>query len=336
MQRDPYKFRFLIFLGILVWAIACPIIWVSLFYTNFNGDLTRIGQWREADFYPQITQDTYLEKPKIYESLASADILVIGDSFSEGRVWQSFVESPRFSLATLTWSQIGEVCADFVKKIREAGFSGKTIIIESVERLTVESIEKSINCASGKKSIPSASTFRHTSKTNEKKPDGPNLSGQYWVGIKVLFHSAAIRLIKSYYKLHNWKSKGTHVYPIDNGCDFFSNRMCDYGLFYYEDYHRPAPNIETINKIKKIDDNLKDYRVIWLIIPNKSSIYQKATDHSFWERLESSKLGPNLYTMFENKKIKIRDLYKPNDSHLSIDGYRYLSRIVLKELEEEN
>lgn len=73
---------------------------------------------------------------------------------------------------------------------------------------------------------------------------------------------------------------------------------------------------------------VKTYQVTWLIIPNKSSVYHRGVDEKFWQELETKNLGPNLLNNFRKEKYNIKDLYKPNDTHLSNQGYTELGKIT--------
>jgi len=75
-------------------SVMAMIAWSMEFYfEKLYGDLTRMGRFSERDFgwreqRPPIPPELF----KDY-SLADADILIIGDSFSASRIWQTkFIE----------------------------------------------------------------------------------------------------------------------------------------------------------------------------------------------------------------------------------------------------
>jgi hypothetical protein len=75
---------------------------------------------------------------------------------------------------------------------------------------------------------------------------------------------------------------------------------------------------------------------VWVVIPNKSSIYQRKSstevNQTFWKAIEDAKLGPNLFQELNKNKSLIKDLYAPNDSHLSTNGYLLIGNIISQQL----
>jgi len=305
----------------ILFFISIPLVWSSLFFTNYQGDLTRIGKWMDSDFGGQIEQPVISPDLLVSSPINEADVLVIGDSFSESLHWQSVLTQSQIKVSTLLWSQIGEICEDFPQKLQASGFHGNTIIIESIERVAERQFEKSVNCKIGL-DIP-MDTHR-ISKFNPLKYQINlkfNIHGQFIAGLQTIYHSVAIRFSQDYPKLHNYKSKETHIYPLEDGCDYFSNKLCKYGLFFHEDYSQPILGQKSLADIDTLKKRLRSYRTIWVIVPNKSSVYQREISGEFWEDLEKRKLGPNLYLLLQSTKKNIKDLYAPNDTHFSNSAY---------------
>ena len=314
----------------ILFFITIPIVWISLFFSTYQGDLTRIGKWMEADFGWQEPQAVIDPKFLISSNISEADTLVIGDSFSENLHWQSVLTQSGQKVATLTWSQISNICEDFPKQLKASGFKGKTLVIESIERIADRQLKSSANCKIGKPIPP------NTSRTSNPLPENINLipqfsiQGQFIAGLETIFHTVAIRLNTAYINIYNFKSKGTKIYPIENGCNYFSNRLCQFGLFFHEDYEQPVLDAQSIQYLETTNKRLNLYQVIWVIVPNKSSIYQRNRSEQFWVDLNKKKLGPNLYSIMQNKKSDIKDMYAPNDTHLSITGYTLLGNEIKK------
>ena len=312
--------------------IATPIVWTSLFFTNYHGDLTRIGKWTEADFGWQKEQPVIDPKLLVSNSIKDADTLVIGDSFSENLHWQSVLTQAQHKVTTLTWSQIGDICEDFPEKLKASGFKGKTIVIESIERIADRQLKSSANCKVNKP-IP-----QNTARISNSIPATINLSpkfniqGQFVAGLETIVHTAAIRVNPTYTKMHNYRSKGTQIHPIDNGCDYFSNQLCQFGLFFHEDYEQASLSSQTLQYLETINKRLNTYQVTWAIVPNKSSIYQREVSEQFWIDLNKKKLGPNLYNSMQHEKSNIKDMYAPNDTHLSTAGYLFLGQEIQSSL----
>lgn len=319
-------------LFLILFLISTPIVWLALQFTNYQGDLTRIGKWSESLFRSQSAQPTIPKQLLISNSINEADILVIGDSFSENLQWQSVYQEQGIKVTTLLWSDIHYICENFTHQIEKAGFRGKKIIIESVERVAVRQIDKSIRCIHAPEIKGNAYT-KEPLDSNFKATDTINLNGQFIAGIQTILNSWAIKHIPSYERFHNHNSKSTNIYAIHDGCAFFSNELCNYGLFFYEDYQQPPLGKTTIDQIKllnqRIDPTGYRYEITWAVVPNKSSIYHRPLPEEFWKLLEKDRLGPNLYTYLKHQKYKIVDLYQPSDTHFSNAGYLLLGRHLL-------
>jgi hypothetical protein len=319
-----------------LFALSIPIVWGSLFFTNYQGDLTRVGKWMESDFGWREPQPSIDPKLLVSSTLQEADVLVIGDSFSENLHWQSVLTQSGKKVATIHWGAIGFICEDFSKQLKASGFQGKQIIIQAIERGAVRQFEKSVDCSTNKSIAPN--TYRTSSPIAVFIPTDPvfNINGQFIAGLETILHSAAIRVSPHYSKIHNYKSKGTYIYPIEDGCKYFSHQLCQYGLFFHEDYKRPALTEKTIEHIKTLKKRLSDYQTVWVVVPNKSSIYQRKSsteiNPTFWKAIEEAKLGPNLLQEVNKNKSLIKDLYAPNDSHLSTNGYLLLGNIISQQL----
>lgn len=328
-KKCCYLFGFL-------FLISIPVVWSSLFFTSYHGDLTRVGKWREADFSWQIEQPEIQQEWLKNDPINEADVLVIGDSFSISLHWQSVLKKNKMKVATLAWSEISHICADFPEQLSSSGFKGEFIVIESVERHLSAEVSKSINCGTGKKfqgiSIKEATPTPTKINTNESF----NINGQFIAGAKTIFNSMAIRALPtypSYYNL-NSSSKDAKLLKIIDGCDFFSHNLCTYGLFYNGDYKHPPLSQESIDGILLLQQRLKvtNKKIIWAIIPNKSSIYTNSANEKIWAEIEQNKLGPNLYKTIQSKKFLERDIYAPNDTHFSNKGYILLGNEMHKYL----
>lgn len=307
-----------------LFLIAIPTVWISLFFTTYHGDLTRVGKWMESDFAPQVAQPKIDAKLLVSSSLHDADILVIGDSFSENLHWQASLIKENKKVATILWSQIDQICEDFPDKLSISGFNGKQIIIESIERIAARQFEKSVKCKVGKEFGDQTSKVTQPIPIVINRENAFNVNGQFIAGLETIIHSLAIRMTDRYTKIHNYKSKGSHIYSLDNGCNYFSHHLCQFGLFFHEDYSQPALDQKTIDHIEILKKRLSSYQTTWVVIPNKSSIYQRPVSEEFWVSLDNKKLGPNLYQTIQKEKFLTKDIFLPNDTHFSSKGYLLL------------
>jgi hypothetical protein len=314
--------------------ISLPIVWISLFFTTYHGDLTRVGKWTDHDFTWSIEQQAIDSSLQKSHDIKEADILVIGDSFSASLYWQSVLIKDNLKVTSLTWSQIGNlVCQDFEATLKEQGFKGKQIIIESVERVAKRQFEKSVNCKSSKtfpKQTASHNTTTHPTigQTNFKM----NLNGQFIASIQTLLNSIGIRIHSGYTHLYNLFSKSVRIYEIKDGCRYFSHRLCQYALFFNEDYQQAVLNDKVLEDIKTLKSRLPNYQTTWVVIPNKSSIYHREelleSSADFWAKLAKENLGPDLFKSTQEAKLTIKDIYAPNDTHYGSSGYLFVGEQI--------
>jgi len=72
---------------------------------------------------------------------------VIGDSFSVRYAWQASLAGAGYKMTTTHWDNLGgTLCADFSSWLEKSGFKGKVVIVESIERLLEDRMEKSEAC----------------------------------------------------------------------------------------------------------------------------------------------------------------------------------------------
>ena len=126
------------------YALLFALVMQTLFTPVPYGDLSRLGRISEHDFGWRI------DPPRVDAALLrgtpieQADILVIGDSFSLTRRWQSRLVQEGWGVASTSWLEVGEsLCDDFDRWLTDGGFHGKLVIIESVERLGDARLERS-------------------------------------------------------------------------------------------------------------------------------------------------------------------------------------------------
>jgi len=327
--------------------LLCPLfsiaiaIWIlEAYFGTLYGDLTRIGQLDEGDFGWRMHQPNVPLNLLVSYPVADADILVIGDSFSNGLIWQSRLVSAGFKPSTLKWDEfkpcglgrnLGEI-------IRQAGFRGRYVVIENVEhgfqnRMdTICNINSRINGVAYRvPSPPVDPPMDHSLYSVNREPLGGD-----WV------INALINKIKLTYLMDSSKdymefgSARTRVVPL-NGCKLFSNKLCSYGLFYSHDFDKNTfvsfDNVVTVNR----DLYKVGIESIWLVVPDKATVYLgygKLNLNPYvniWNGFakQTKLVVPNLAELFIQKKMTINDLYKPNDVHLSTNGYLYLGDIMV-------
>lgn len=333
-----YK-KYSLILIVPLFAVAIAIWVMEAYFGTLYGDLTRIGQLDEGDFGWHMKQPTV--SPALLKSFAinEADILVIGDSFSNGLIWQSRLISAGYKPATLRWDQF-RPCSlgnNLGETVRQAGYRGHIVIIENVEHGFQNRMSSSCNIASqitGNAYYESAPLSEPPIGKSIVSLNSDPLGGD-WV-INALINKIKLNfLFGSNTRYMDFGNGRTRVVPID-GCQLFSNKLCDYGLFYSLDFEKSPFN--SVGNILAVNSDLQNLgmKAIWLAIPDKATVYlgygafSENNYVNIWNELKKypELEAPDLADLFIEKSREIRDFYKPNDVHLSVNGYLYLGDIM--------
>lgn len=316
----------------IFFILTIPIVWISLPFTNFSGDLTRVGKLAERDFAWTKRQVEIPSNLLKSSPIDEADVLVVGDSFSAGLIWQSVLVGKGYKVATITWPDVGLICQNFITQIKSAGFKGRFLIIETVERGAQARISDSSNCKNNSINLPKTAYQVGASGGIPEINNSINLNGKFLIGLNTLINSISFRHFPNYLNFYNSIEKGVNVYKLNRGCDFFSNHLCNLGVFYFEDYEKEMLGIKALEEIQFINKNLlvneSRLNIIWAVVPNKSTVYHRDVSPEFWNKLEKENLGPNLYKVMMNNREIIKDLYDPNGSHFSNSGYDLMGRVI--------
>jgi len=301
----------------------------------FQGDLTRMAMlperllgWQREQ--PAIDQQLLQQSP-----IAEADVFVIGDSFSDGRVWQSVLTANQLKVHTLLWGELPFVCEDAATWLRAQGFKGRYFVIETNERNLPHRLNDSLACRN----------VQHKEKIGEANArfapiarfdiDRGDYSSKLSVGLRTAFNT---------FLFHDWGQSEladkvqlqpeVFLKKIKNGCSLFSHRKCDSVLFYSLDSEQDV-DPGALQKIEAINARLGEVVPIWVVIPNKATTYLYQEKH-FWNALEQSVRAPNLLAMnlgaIKHGEV---DLYPGNNTHYSTRGYLLMGQAILKEIRKD-
>jgi hypothetical protein len=126
----------------------------------------------------------------------------------------------------------------------------------------------------------------------------------------------------------------------------FSNRKSNRLLYYLEDDAKKswsAGEIQSsVDSLKKIQDRLaaSGLRLVVVIVPDKSTVYRpfmknkdiKNVYPDISTRLDSAGINSvNLVGRFQISVKEIVDLYLPNDTHLSTQGYKLMAEFIAED-----
>lgn len=329
------KYSLIIFYAFLLLAI---IAWtMELYFEKLYGDLTRVGYFSEHDFGWQLEQPAIPNELFKDYSLAEADILVIGDSFSEYRIWQSRLTANGLKVSTLTWRDLKKDSAEMLpanlgEVLRKAGFKGHYVVIESIERffqLRMKTLSKE------QKTIIKPDPAPTILSVKRERFSFSKLNGVEW-GKETLYNKIKLilKLPEKYFESNSVKIVG---FP---GCQLFSHRLCDYAIFIDMDFQKET--FDSIANVLSINKNLKiaGIQPIWMVVPDKSTVYlgygklNKYPYQNIWQSLAQypELIAPDLGTTFIQKSRTMTDFYLPNDTHLSVSGFLYLGDFMLREI----
>lgn len=301
---------------------------------SFQGDLTRMGMLPESAFGWRkdrpLIDATLLQQA----SLQEADVLVIGDSFSDDRIWQTALTKRGLKVRTEPWSSMRGVCEDFIPWLRGQGFKGNYVILETIERNLTDGLKRFVACR--KMDIhPSilSDAPRHPPATNFD-PDHGDTSGRFSVGIQTMLnyyrYQAASRAI-------DFKSatlpNGVNVTRVANGCDMFSHTRCKDMLFLGSDSPQDIADA-TLEDMSILNTRLTGITPIWVIVPNKSTSYLYP-NKLFWHKAAQRFNAPNLLQMTQQAiQAKTIDLYPANNTHFSTIGYLLMGDAIYQKMQD--
>ena len=316
-----------------VMGLVAPIA-VLRFLQPLSGDLTRLGLLPERAFGWNIAEPIIAGRSATVEKLEDAEILVIGDSFSISGVWQAYTFSPERKYITL---RLGRICRDYPEYIASLGKPPKTLIIQVVERnardvLTVDCAESLLKTVDGRQELRGGRPLVLAHKDSDEPHTGDRpksiLDGVF--GYKYVVGSALYYLFPGV-QHRPGSDGGVWIKKVDDGCRFFSNAECEFSLFLGHDFTRPRLG-EDFRSHKLATVKSTSERVLVIVIPDKSSVYLESRDQALRKdealRLFGRQLAIDvvpLHTAFYDAKFRIKDLYSPNNSHLSVAGYRELA-----------
>lgn len=297
---------------------------------SFDGDLTRIGKLPESMF-GWTKQQPAIEQNSLQSSTwQEADVLVIGDSFTSSRIWQTALTRHNLRVRTEDWSTVRGICGDFMPWLRMQGFHGRYVIIEVVERSAEDTLSKSANCST-MKSHPSIDTHVTPPATlhDRQKTD---LSGRLSIGIQTELNVLKYNQLRNKPDFTAWDiPNGVRMERLPGGCDLFSHPRCQDVLFLGSD--RPHDFGEgMLAAMEKINARLDGLIPIWVIVPDKSTIYLRP-DKKFWDKAELRFRAPNILKTFRQAiQEKTIDLYPANDTHLSTAGYLMMGDAIYQSM----
>ena len=300
---------------------------------TFQGELSRMAMLPESLFGWTKKQPALDARWMQQASMEAADVLVIGDSFSDGRVWQTVLTQKGLKVRTESWDSMRGVCENFIPWVRERGFKGRYVVLESIERNLAEDLRKSVACT--------RMQYHPNPRTDApRRPPAVSFDihrggygGSLSTGIQTQLNVIEYERRSRHPDFGTWElGNDARMTRIRSGCELFSHARCTEALFYSID--RPEDIGKSVLKdMKTIETRLIGITPVWILVPNKSTAYLYP-EKQFWNEAEKRFNAPNLLRMtqqaLERKEV---DLYPANGTHLSTAGYLLMGKEALAAIE---
>lgn len=325
------------FFSILVFAALLGYGAVGFYFlpmAGFQGDLTRGGMLPELQFGWRKPQPAIDAKLMQQSSLQEADVLVIGDSFSHGHVWQTVLTQHGIKVRTEHWDSMRAICADFMPWLRAQGFRGQFVVLQIIERSIPEGLEKSVACQHMKTHTNVSANRLRSPPAVSFDPEHKDRSGRLSIGIQTVLNSHNyVRLSSAPDFKFATLPNGVKIARVKNGCELFSHTRCDDALFLGEDKAEDVDGSVLAN-IEKLNARLGGITPIWVFVPNKSTAYLYP-DKQFWNEAEKRFHAPNLLRMTQQAiEKKAVDIYPANNTHFSTAGYLLMGEEIFKAMQQ--
>jgi hypothetical protein len=329
MKTAKY-FSIIVFVAVLGYG---AVAFYFLPMATFQGELTRMGLLPESLFGWTKPQPAIDPKWMQQSSMKEADVLVIGDSFSDSRVWQSVLTQHGLKVRTESWDSMRGVCTDFIPWLRAQGFAGKYVVFESIERNLVDDLGKSVACQQMQyHPNPSTDAPRFPPVVSFDVKQG-NYAGKLSNGIKTQLNVLKYERMSLSPDFKSWLlPNDVKMARVPNGCELFSHARCNDALFLSYDMPEEI-DAGVLENIEKLNTRLVGITPIWVFVPNKSTAYLYP-DKQFWNEAERRFHAPNLLRMTQQAiQAKTVDLYPGSGTHFSTTGYLLMGEEIFKAMQ---
>lgn len=312
-------------------AVIVALLLVTLFTPIPYGDLSRIGRVSDHEFGwrrppPPLPVESMHSVP-----IDQADILVIGDSFSMTLTWQTALVKAGYRVTTIYWGQLPYLCKDFSRWVERAGFRGKLVVVESIERLVAERLDGGENCNAMQDKELTVKSGPFVAPLTQVPAFELNTTAKLTTGVSTYQNTQRAKELPDVQF-----GDRARVRTVPGGCDYFSHRLCDKVLFFPDDDKAVELSERTVRQMQAFNQAHPSPPILWMILPDKTTTYVEP-NHSagFVAALNKSKLGPDLFTAAREARKTMKDLYFPNDTHLSMHGQLWLGDLMLKAVLEK-
>lgn len=327
-------------------AVVCALAFPAyLYYGAPVGGLTRIGFWPERDYLPRLVQAPIVLAENV-KVMVNPDVLVIGDSFAFGNVWQSVAaEKTRLKIQTHGYPSGKDCFVDWIKaqpQIKPSVKEKKWIVIETVERAFLWRMKNFQRC-------DDRVTYAFV----------PVAAGAEWQ-MGTVSDFSEIDLMRQIKTLVNQtrlafspeKKLGDAARNVALKSDsYFSNQRSDRLLYLDHDEGRLGWTNDdvqaAVQNLKNLQQevNAQGYQLMVLVVPDKLHVYEDVAREPVYAQAgadvssalrQAGIASPDVLGAMKRLIAEQKDVYLPNDTHTSVVGYRAIGEVVAKALGEEH
>ena len=313
-------------LTFLRWVLAAFVllagvnIALSLHFGAIKGDLARVGGFAERDYQPGRPQAPARIAPNTVD-VADADVIVLGDSFSNKLLWQGELEAVT-GQRTLTYQYGQSGCvSNWLQWLHSLKLKpGAQVVIESSERSFIARFNRMAACP---KIVP-VPVHRHLAEADAESTSwfdtGFSLDIAYQA--RVLLNSMRLRNQDAY-------GAGETVNVALKRSDRFTDRRADRLLYHIDDEGKndwtPAQVANALAGLaaERAAFEASGQKFSVLVMPDKSSVYR--------DDIVAPRIGPSTITRqlqaaglsdvdtlacFRSLATAMPDFYLPDDTHV--------------------
>jgi hypothetical protein len=306
----------------LLWSWATPAPYA---------DLTRIGRFSEASFGWRGSQPAVSAASLQATPIDQADVLVIGDSFSAQRLWQSVLVEGGWRVATWHWNSVDHLCRDLEPWLRRQGYQGHRVVLQVVERHLPALVDKSRGCSTMPALRATAAKLRTDVPLTHPPEPAVNWQARLDTGAVTTWNNWLAERDDASFVVR--EGEHVRVASVARGCELFSHRLCRRALFLADDLDLPPALPDHVTALPAVAASTPTLRIVWLVTPNKSTVYlqperARQLGAVIRQTVVAQGLGIDLFGALMERRETLRDLYFPGDTHLSTAGYLEMGRLV--------
>ena len=322
---------FLCWIGATFALLAAVNIGLSLRFGAIGGDLARLGGFAARDYAPGVAQPAPRIAPNTV-ALEDADVVVLGDSFSNRLLWQGEFEAMT-GQHTLTF-QYGEAgcISNWLQWLHAQRLKpGALVVVETVERSYVARFSQLTSCPK----VTPLPMHRHLA-VDEKSWMDSGFSLDIVYQMRVLVNSIKLGSQTSY-------RSGETVNAALKRNDRFTDRRADRLLYHRDDETKDAWRASELASAQaqlereRSAFEQRGQRFQVLVIPDKSSVYREDLVEpriravSLTQDLRQAGLAAvDTGACFRSLARAMPDFYLPDDMHVGVNANRLIAAAIVQ------